>query len=44
MLLIYKKNISGPNTVPCGTPDFTLTKSDTYPSTTTRCVRSVSQE
>ena len=33
MLLIYKRNISGPNTVPCGTPDFTLTKSNASLST-----------
>ena len=44
MSLIYKRKISGPNTVPCGTPDFTFTKSDASPSTTTRCVHSVSQE
>ena len=27
-LILYRRNISGPNTVPCGTPDITLTKSD----------------
>ena len=41
-VLIYKRIISGPNTIPCGTADFTLTKSDASPSTTTHCVHSVS--
>jgi hypothetical protein len=34
MSLIYSKNINGPNTVPCGTPDLTLTDLDSSPSTT----------
>ena len=37
ILLIYSKNITGPKTVPCGTPDITLTYLDSYPSTTTLC-------
>ena len=28
MSLIYSKNINGSNTVPCGTPDLTLTDPD----------------
>ena len=30
---------SGPNTEPCGTPDFTAAASDVSPSTSTLCVR-----
>ena len=37
MSLIYSKNINGSNTVPCGTPDLTLTKLDFSPSTNTFC-------
>ena len=45
MLLIYSKNITvtGPKTVPCGTPDITLAYFDSYPSTTTLCDLLVSQ-
>ena len=30
--LIYKRNIKGPSTVPCGTPDVTLAVLDLSPS------------
>ena len=43
ILLIYDKNITGPKTVPCGTPDITLAYFDSYPSTTTLCDLLVSQ-
>ena len=33
--LIWHKNSRGPRTVPCGTPESTLTDSDSSPSTTT---------
>ena len=33
------KNRIGPKTVPCGTPESTVTRSDCIPSTTTRCFR-----
>ena len=33
------KNRIGPKTVPCGTPESTVTRSDCIPSTTTRCSR-----
>ena len=33
------KNRIGPKTVPCGTPESTVTRSDCIPSTTTRCLR-----
>ena len=42
--LIYSKNITGPRTVPCGTPDMTLAYSDSNPSITTLCDLWVSQE
>ena len=35
MSLMYSKNISGPRTVPCGTPDVTITGEDRVPLTTT---------
>ena len=33
--LMWHKNSSGPRTVPCGTPESTVTESDSSPSTTT---------
>ena len=33
------KNRIGPKTVPCGTPESAVTRSDCIPSTTTRCLR-----
>ena len=33
------KNRIGSKTVPCGTPESTMTRSDCIPSTTTRCCR-----
>ena len=33
------KNRIGPKTVPCGTPESTVTRSDCIPSTTARCFR-----
>ena len=33
------KNRIGPKTVPCGTPESTVTRSDCIPLTTTRCFR-----
>ena len=30
MSLMYNKNMRGPNTVPCGTPDFTGSLLDTW--------------
>ena len=41
--LIYIKNNKGPNTVPCGTPLKTDFHFETSPSTTTRCLLSVSR-
>ena len=43
MSFMYRMNIKGPSTVPCGTPDLTAVSSDDSPSTTTHCVRPVSQ-
>ena len=40
--LIYSRNIRGPSTVPCGTPDETFTEVDDSPFRSTHCVRSVS--
>ena len=34
MSLMYSKNISGPRTMPCGTPDVTITGEDCVPITT----------
>ena len=36
--LMYSKNIAGPKTVPCGTPEETYTLSEVTPSRTTCCV------
>ena len=36
---MYMRNISGPNIVPCGTPDVTGDKVDFVPDTTTLRVR-----
>ena len=36
---MYARNKSGPNTLPCGTPDVTLTPSDNCPPTLTVYVR-----
>ena len=33
------KNRIGPKTVPCGTPESTVTRSDCIPSATTCCFR-----
>ena len=33
------KNRIGPKTVPCGTPESTVTRSDCIPLTTTHCFR-----
>ena len=44
MSLIYKRDISSPKTVTCGTPDITLMNSDDSSSTTTYCVCCKSQE
>jgi len=33
--LVYDRNIRGPRTVPCGTPDKTFELLDVSPSTTT---------
>ena len=44
MSLIYNKNINGYNTVPCGTPDLTLTDLDSSPSTKTFCSLVVNQD
>ena len=41
---MYTKNMSRPNTVPCGTPDLTGATSDNSPSTITLWCHSVSQE
>ena len=41
--LIYTRKNNGPRTVPCGTPDVTAASLDWHPSTTTLCVRWVSQ-
>ena len=41
MSLMYSKNIRGPSTVPCGTPDVTITEGEDSPLSKTRCVRSV---
>ena len=41
MSFIYVKNMSGPSTVPWGTPESTGTSCDALPSTTIRCVRHV---
>ena len=38
------KNISGPNTVPCGTPDFTGVHTEVESSTTTHWFLRVSQD
>ena len=35
----WARNRRGPNTLPCGTPDVTLTSSDSCPPTLTLCVR-----
>ena len=35
--LMCSKNRIGPKTVPCGTPESTVTRSDCIPSTMTRC-------
>ena len=35
MSLMYSKKISGPRTVPCGTPDVTVDGEDCVPLTTT---------
>ena len=40
--LIYERNIKGPSTVPCGTPDVTLAVLDLSPSMVTCCSRCVS--
>ena len=37
--LLKIRKSSGPNTEPCGTPDFTAAASDVSPSTTPLCVR-----
>src|SRR5215469_773975 len=37
--LTYARNRRGSNTLPCGTPDVTLTSSDKRPPTLTLCVR-----
>ena len=37
---MYTKNMRGPNTVPCGTPDLTGVVSDDSPSTITSLVLS----
>ena len=39
MSFIYKRNKSGPNTEPCGTPDTAGSQSELRPSTTTLCWR-----
>ena len=43
MSLMYSKNISGPRTMPCGTPDVTITGEDCVPITTTVWVLPQSQ-
>ena len=35
----YTRNKSGPNTLPCNTPDVTLTSSNIFPLTLTLCIR-----
>ena len=37
--LIYARNSSGPNTVPCGTPESTSAQVECSPPTTTRWTR-----
>ena len=44
MSLMYSKNISGPKTVPCGTPDVTITGEDCVPLPTTVWVLPQSQD
>ena len=44
MSLMHKRNISGPKTVPCSTPDITVMNSDDSPLTTTHCMCCESQE
>jgi hypothetical protein len=36
--LMYTRNNSGPNTVPCGTAESTSSFADSHPSTSTCCV------
>ena len=36
---VYRKNNNGPKTLPCGTPDMTLTSLHLQPSTITYCDR-----
>ena len=36
--LMYTRNNSGSNTVPCGTPENTSSFADSHPSTSTCCV------
>ena len=43
MSLIYTRKNNGSRTVTCGTPDVTAASLDWHPSTTTLCVRRVSQ-
>ena len=43
MSFMYRMSIKGLSTVPCGTPDLTAVSSEDSPSTTTHCVRPVSQ-
>ena len=38
------KNRIGLKTVPCGTPESTVTRSDCIPSTTTHCLRSLKKK
>ena len=42
--LILINNISGPSTVPCGTPDFTGVHMEIEPTTITCCFLQVSLE
>jgi hypothetical protein len=37
--LLYARNNIGPSTLPCGTPDVTVTSSGNCPPTLTLCVR-----
>jgi hypothetical protein len=36
---MYARNSSGPSTLPCGTPDVTVTSSDNCPPAQTLCIR-----
>ena len=41
---IYRRNYKGPSTIPCGTPESTVTEDDVLPSRMTLCERPIRKD